>query len=143
METQILLVLLVLVSALPSTEAALHLSDPRLCYLLDCFLGLYGLVVTGMFLREKFFKTKAKALDDALYSDLREPGTSDIEGGRRNRRTPDDSTYTDWKKQPGGIYKELPVKRERQKKNDPVYQGLSSATRDTYQSLQMQPLPAR
>uniref|UniRef100_A0A3B5MF96 Uncharacterized protein n=1 Tax=Xiphophorus couchianus TaxID=32473 RepID=A0A3B5MF96_9TELE len=40
-------------------------------------------------------------------------------------------------------YKELPVKRERQRKNEQVYQGLSSATRDTYDSLQMQPLPAR
>ncbi|KAM6893553.1 T-cell surface glycoprotein CD3 zeta chain [Xenentodon cancila] len=133
--------LISLVSSLTSTEA-LAFTDPRLCYILDCFLGLYGLVITGMFIREKFFKTKVKGADDSIYSDLREPGTSDPERGR-NRRMPEDSTYTDWKKQGSGEYKELPMKRERQKKNDPVYQGLSSATRDTYQSLQMQPLPGR
>lgn len=27
--------------------------DPRLCYLLDVFLGVYGLIITGMFIREK------------------------------------------------------------------------------------------
>lgn len=27
--------------------------DPRLCYILDGVLGLYGLFITGMFIREK------------------------------------------------------------------------------------------
>lgn len=32
---------------------AMMLNDPRLCYILDVFLGLYGLVITGMLIREK------------------------------------------------------------------------------------------
>ncbi|KAM6957988.1 T-cell surface glycoprotein CD3 zeta chain [Tautogolabrus adspersus] len=98
---------LLVLSAVCQPAEAMSLYDPELCYILDGFLGLYGLVITGMFIREK-----------AL--------------GKRS----------------DGEYKELPVKREfvfvqRQRKNEQIYQGLSSATRDTYDSLQMQPLPAR
>ncbi|XP_026157152.1 T-cell surface glycoprotein CD3 zeta chain [Mastacembelus armatus] len=142
--------LLVLASVLPSAEASMSLDSPQLCYVLDGFLGLYGLVITGMFIREKFFKTKVKAAEDSIYSDLTGQDNSgyaplvrrDLESGGRNRRAADD-TYTDLHKRPGDEYKELPVKRERQRKNEQVYQGLSSASRDTYQTLQMQPLPAR
>ncbi|XP_008301646.1 T-cell surface glycoprotein CD3 zeta chain [Stegastes partitus] len=124
-----------------STEA-MEMYGPELCYILDGFLGLYGLIITGMFIKEKFFRTKVK--DENIYSDLAGQGSGsyplrrDPEKGR-NRR-PDDDTYTDLTKRPDGEYKELPVKRERQRKNEQVYQGLSSATRDTYDSLQMQPL---
>ncbi|KAF7207100.1 T-cell surface glycoprotein CD3 zeta chain [Nothobranchius furzeri] len=139
--------LLVLTSVLPSAEA-MNISDPRLCYILDGFLGLYGLIVTGMFIKEKFFRTKVKVKEESLYSDLRGQGADggydllnmDAERGR-NRRVMDDSTYTDLQKRSEGAYRELPVKRERPKKGEQVYQGLSSATRDTYDSLQMQPLP--
>uniref|UniRef100_A0A3B3UL38 T-cell surface glycoprotein CD3 zeta chain n=1 Tax=Poecilia latipinna TaxID=48699 RepID=A0A3B3UL38_9TELE len=58
------------------------IADPQLCYILDGFLGLYGLIITGMFIKEKV-------------------------GGTCSTK-------------PDG-----------------------SATRDTYDSLQMQPLPAR
>ncbi|XP_051799018.1 T-cell surface glycoprotein CD3 zeta chain-like isoform X2 [Acanthochromis polyacanthus] len=134
---------LVLVGAsmIPRTEA-LKFYDPELCFILDGFLGLYGLVITGMFIKERFFRTKVK--EENVYSDLGGPGSGsfplmrDAERGR-NRRT-DDDTYTDLTKRTDGEYKELPLKRERQRKTDQVYQGLSSATRDTYDSLQMQPL---
>nr|ALK27171.1 T-cell receptor complex zeta chain [Paralichthys olivaceus] len=129
---------------LPPTEA-LAGYDPQLCYILDGFLGLYGLVITGMFIREKFFKSKAKWEDGDMDPDAAGDGYSgllrDSERGR-NRWLNEDSTYTDLNRRTDGEYKELPVKRERQKKNE-VYQDLSSATRDTYDSLQMQPLPAR
>lgn len=35
-----------------STEA-MDLYDPQLCYILDGFLGIYGLIITGMFIKEK------------------------------------------------------------------------------------------
>uniref|UniRef100_A0A3Q2QZA9 T-cell surface glycoprotein CD3 zeta chain n=1 Tax=Fundulus heteroclitus TaxID=8078 RepID=A0A3Q2QZA9_FUNHE len=139
--------LLVLASLLPSAAAGIE--DPQLCYVLDGFLGLYGLIITGMFIREKFFKTKVKGFEEPTYAglvggsaDTYEPLTTDPERGR-NRRVADDSTYTGLQRRTEPTYKELPVKRERQRKNEQVYQGLSSATRDTYDSLQMQPLPAR
>ncbi|XP_040887960.1 T-cell surface glycoprotein CD3 zeta chain-like [Toxotes jaculatrix] len=140
--------LLVLASLFPPAEA-LALYEPQLCYILDGFLGLYGLIITGMFIRERFFKTREKGTEESIYSDLQGQDTGgyaplmrDAERGR-NRRTPEEPTYTGLTKRTDGEYKELPVKRERQRKNEQVYQGLSSATRDTYDSLQMQQLPAR
>ncbi|XP_041822103.1 T-cell surface glycoprotein CD3 zeta chain-like [Chelmon rostratus] len=142
--------LLVLASLFPRAEALDHY-DPRLCYVLDGFLGLYGLIITGMFIKERFFKNKAKANDENIYSDLKGQDTGgyaplmrgDPERGRNRRMLDDNDTYTDLNKRTDGEYKELPVKRERQRKNEQVYQGLSSATKDTYDSLQMKPLPPR
>ncbi|KAM7365853.1 hypothetical protein PAMP_016748 [Pampus punctatissimus] len=143
--------LLVLASVFPPAEA-LNLYDPELCYILDCFLGLYGLIITGMFIKEKFFKTKVKATEESVYSDLMGQDSGgyaplmrgrDPEGGRNRRMADDNSTYTDLNKRTESSYKELPAKKERQRRNEQVYQGLSSATRDTYDSLQMQPLSAR
>lgn len=142
--------LLVLALMVPPAEA-LNMYDPQLCYILDGFLGVYGLIITGMFIKEKFFKSKAKMEEEGLYSDLKgqDAGTyeplreRDPERGGRNRRTADDSTYTGLTRRTDGEYKELPLKKERQKKSEQVYQGLSSATRDTYDSLQMQNLPPR
>ncbi|XP_073318719.1 T-cell surface glycoprotein CD3 zeta chain-like [Pagrus major] len=144
-------VLLVLASLSHTTEATMSMYDPQLCYLLDGFLGLYGLIITGMFIKEKFFKTKGKSTDDSIYSDLvgqhNDPYAPLVRGDPergRNRRVDDNATYTDLNKRAGeGEYKELPVKRERHRKNEQVYQGLSAATKDTYDSLQMKPLPAR
>uniref|UniRef100_A0A3B5A1I6 T-cell surface glycoprotein CD3 zeta chain n=1 Tax=Stegastes partitus TaxID=144197 RepID=A0A3B5A1I6_9TELE len=106
-----------------STEA-MEMYGPELCYILDGFLGLYGLIITGMFIKEKVGSNgKLCCQGSGSYPLRRDP-----EKGR------------DLTKRPDGEYKELPVKRERQRKNEQVYQGLSSATRDTYDSLQMQPL---
>ncbi|XP_059184065.1 T-cell surface glycoprotein CD3 zeta chain [Centropristis striata] len=141
-------VLLVLAALCPPAEAATQVYDPQLCYILDGFLGLYGLIITGMFIKEKFFTTKVK--EENIYSDLRGQEEAPYaplmkghpEDGRgRNRRAKDD-TYTGLNPRTEEAYKELPV-RERQKKGEQVYQGLSTASRDTYDSLQMQPLPPR
>ncbi|XP_076021929.1 protein CREG1 isoform X2 [Genypterus blacodes] len=140
--------LLLFISAFHPAEAMM-MYDPQLCYILDGFLALYGLVITGMFIKEKFFRAKVKAAEDSVYTDLRGQDSGgyaplrlgDPERGR-NRRTGED-IYTDLNKRTDGEYKELPMKRERHKKNEQVYQGLSKASRDTYDSLQMQPLPAR
>ncbi|XP_063734229.1 T-cell surface glycoprotein CD3 zeta chain-like isoform X2 [Eleginops maclovinus] len=102
---------------------AVSLYDPQLCYVLDGFLGLYGLFITAMLVKEKFFKGKVK--QESLYS------------GRSNG----DETYTELNPHTDGEYKALPVKRERQRKTEQIYQGLSSGPRDTYDSLQMQPMP--
>ncbi|XP_071368703.1 T-cell surface glycoprotein CD3 zeta chain [Centroberyx affinis] len=134
---------------LPPAEALIQIYDPKLCYVLDGFLALYGLFITGLFIREKFFKTKSKAVEDSIYTDLKgqDPGgyaplmKGDPERGR-NRRMADD-TYTDLNRRTEGEYKELPVKRERHKKHEQVYQDLGKGSKDTYDSLQMQPLPPR
>uniref|UniRef100_A0A8K9X1S7 T-cell surface glycoprotein CD3 zeta chain n=1 Tax=Oncorhynchus mykiss TaxID=8022 RepID=A0A8K9X1S7_ONCMY len=147
--------LLVLSTALPYVEALTPLYDPKLCYILDGFLLLYGLVITGLLLREKFFKSRGKILeDDDIYTDLKPTDGGGY--GRINRKDPEsatardnrrnnDDTYTSLKKPTDDTYREIAVKdkQRRRNKNDQVYQGLSAATKDTYDSLQMQPLPPR
>ncbi|CAB1327680.1 unnamed protein product [Coregonus sp. 'balchen'] len=93
--------------------AVTPLYDPKLCYILDGFLLLYGLIITGLLLKEKFFKSKGKILkDDEIYTDLKPTGGDGY--GQINRRDPESGMTRD---------------------------GLSTATKDTYDSLQMQPLP--
>ncbi|KAM9830721.1 T-cell surface glycoprotein CD3 zeta chain-like [Syngnathus typhle] len=128
----------VLVLAIEPADATMTLYDPKLCYILDGFLGLYGLVITAMFIKEKFFKTKA----DGAYTGGSGQLRGDLERGRK-RWDNENATYTGLTKRPEDEYKELPVKRERPRKNDLVYQGLSRATRDTYDSIQMQPFSSR
>nr|XP_057908386.1 T-cell surface glycoprotein CD3 zeta chain [Doryrhamphus excisus] len=128
-----------------SPAEAVTLYDPWLCYILDGFLGLYGLVITAMFIKEKFFKTKLDAsytVGKGKKAEGDQKVAGDLERGR-NRWLKDNATYTDWNKQTDGEYRELPVQRERPRRTELVYQGLSAATRDTYDALQMQPLPVR
>ncbi|XP_074520843.1 T-cell surface glycoprotein CD3 zeta chain [Halichoeres trimaculatus] len=139
---------LLALSALFQPAEATSLYDPQLCYILDGFLGLYGLIITGMFIREKFFRGKMKVPEENLYSGLVGQDSAGYAPLMRDPERPrnrgmQDSTYTDLKKRSDGEYKELPAKKERQRRNEQVYQGLSSATRDTYDQLQMQPLPSR
>ncbi|XP_051911870.1 high affinity immunoglobulin epsilon receptor subunit gamma-like isoform X2 [Hippocampus zosterae] len=107
-----------LVLLVQPADAMLTLYDPRLCYILDGFLGLYGLVITAMFIKEKFFKTKTAAGG---------AGT----GGRGQRDDGELQLRGD------------PERGRRPRKKDQVYQGLSRATRETYEALQMQPLQTR
>lgn len=44
-----------------STEAS-KLYDAQLCYILDFFLGLYGLFITAMFIKEKVGQSKRSLL---------------------------------------------------------------------------------
>ncbi|XP_040029848.2 T-cell surface glycoprotein CD3 zeta chain [Gasterosteus aculeatus] len=133
--------LLVLVSLFPPAEA-LAMYSPQLCYILDGFLGLYGLIITAMFINEKFFKAKVKRAKES-YSDpeRQTSGAHSQPMTKRNRVMDNNATYTDLNRRQEESYKELPVKRERQRRSEQVYQALSPATRDTYDSLQMQPLP--
>ncbi|XP_033471553.1 T-cell surface glycoprotein CD3 zeta chain [Epinephelus lanceolatus] len=149
LQTWTCVLLLLLAATVPLAEAT-TLADPQLCYILDGFLGLYGLIITGMFIKEKFFRSKAKPTEESIYSDLQNQDTESYQPlmrdpeRARNRRPTEEDPYSRLNKTFDGEYKELPAnKRERQRKNEQVYQGLSSVTRDTYDSLQMQQLPPR
>ncbi|XP_064166119.1 T-cell surface glycoprotein CD3 zeta chain-like isoform X1 [Anguilla rostrata] len=149
--------LVVLAMAVPSAEAKIGLNDPMLCYILDGVLLLYGLVITGLFFRERYFKpTKADSKDDGIYMGLNKAAdaydvlrpSGDAESGagasRGKRRQGDDETYTPLQKGTEDNYKEIGVKKERRRnRNEQVYQGLSTATKDTYDSLHMPQLPPR
>lgn len=71
-------------------------------------------------------------------------------GGRhqQRRKNPQDTVYTSLQKDKmGEAYSEIGMKGEQQRRrgkgNEGLYQGLSAATKDTYDALQMQPLPPR
>uniref|UniRef100_V9KAZ5 T-cell surface glycoprotein CD3 zeta chain n=1 Tax=Callorhinchus milii TaxID=7868 RepID=V9KAZ5_CALMI len=148
---------------------AMTLTDPKLCYILDGILFIYGIIITALYLKLRFTKVKNKPGDAAgstpnvedqyqtlrnqdkdQYSSLAFSGQDAEAGaGKRNRRRRDDSanvndTYTKLNpKNKSEAYGELkPTQQARRGKggND-IYQGLSSATQDTYDSLKMGPLP--
>uniref|UniRef100_A0A8C6MC62 T-cell surface glycoprotein CD3 zeta chain n=1 Tax=Nothobranchius furzeri TaxID=105023 RepID=A0A8C6MC62_NOTFU len=117
------------------TAEAMNISDPRLCYILDGFLGLYGLIVTGMFIKEKVSPGPGPSFRP-------DPGLGiGLDTGLK--------TGCYGYKALGDTLKEIPNQSERQNKEGnhegtqetKTQNGLSSATRDTYDSLQMQPLP--
>ncbi|XP_072512995.1 T-cell surface glycoprotein CD3 zeta chain [Salminus brasiliensis] len=149
MELQKTGALVLLIIVVPPAEASV-LYDPKFCYFLDLFLLIYGVLITALYLREKCCKPKGKIQKESEYEGLRgglstydELRQGDAEKGRarRGRRETED-TYTRLQKKTDDTYKEITVKKDRGR-NDQVYQGLSAATKDTYDSLHMQPLPPR
>ncbi|XP_072306735.1 T-cell surface glycoprotein CD3 zeta chain-like [Eucyclogobius newberryi] len=137
---------LLLLCSMPFSADALSLYDPKLCFILDGVLGLYGLFITAMFVREKFFRAKVKS-DNSLNPGRRGQSAGagpDAERGLRAPPGQDDSVYTGLNKRGADSeYRELPRREQRQRKSEQVYQGLSSATRDTYDALHLQQFPSR
>ncbi|XP_066562397.1 T-cell surface glycoprotein CD3 zeta chain [Amia ocellicauda] len=144
-----------LASALPTAEASISgLTDPKLCYILDGILLIYGIIITALYFKDKFSKPKEGPQTDPIYSDLdksrdqydqlRRGHDAESGGARPNRRQADD-VYTPLQKPTTDSYDQIAVKqnRERRRNKEQVYQGLSAATKDTYDSLNMQPLPPR
>ncbi|KAM9820249.1 T-cell surface glycoprotein CD3 zeta chain [Neosynchiropus ocellatus] len=129
---KLLVTLLVL---FPQTAEALSLSSPLLCFLLDGFLGVYGLIITGLLIKEKLFKRKKKDISNADDKQYRDAGPG-AKRRQQNHQMSDDSTYTGLS---GGReeYKELPMKPERQRRDNHDYEALSRAPREQYDALRM------
>nr|XP_012425474.3 T-cell surface glycoprotein CD3 zeta chain isoform X2 [Taeniopygia guttata] len=159
-------ILATLQAQLPATDAAsvLGLTDPRLCYMLDGFLFIYAVVMTALFVKAKLSQPPEPQLQpgqDDVYNKLSRTHRDDYDvlGGKRGadpelggrhqqrRKNPQDTVYTSLQKDKmGEAYSEIGMKgeqRRRGKGNEGLYQGLSAATKDTYDALQMQPLPPR
>ncbi|XP_053311479.1 T-cell surface glycoprotein CD3 zeta chain isoform X2 [Spea bombifrons] len=151
-----------LLTKVPAADAQVTgLLDPRLCYILDGFLFLYAIIVTAMFFKEKLTKQVPETIQqDSTYSGIdylkkdqpydhlnkrRDPEKG--ERGQLNRKVQENSVYTglqrDKLSEPYSGIHIKPEQRRKGKGNDAVYQGLSSATRDTYDALQMQTLHPR
>lgn len=154
----------ILQALLPITDAdMLGLTDPRLCYILDGILLIYAIIITALFVKVKLSKDSAESPPSQNPGDLYNKLTHgrrdeydslgvkrtqrDIEMGGKNqhrRKTPQDRVYSSLQRDKmGEAYSEIGKKGERRrgKGNDAVYQGLSTATKDTYDVLQMQQLP--
>ncbi|NWT16679.1 CD3Z protein, partial [Vireo altiloquus] len=151
------------------TDAAsvLGLTDPRLCYVLDGFLFIYAVVMTALFVKAKLSRAsepQLRAGQDDVYNKLSRAHRDDYDvlGGKRGadpelggrhqqrRKNPQDTVYTSLQKDKmGEAYSEIGMKGEGSTHSSLtwfsgfVFQGLSAATKDTYDALQMQPLPPR
>ncbi|XP_043424176.1 T-cell surface glycoprotein CD3 zeta chain isoform X4 [Prionailurus bengalensis] len=143
---KVLVIMALLQAQLPGTEAqSFGLLDPKLCYLVDGILFIYGVIITALFLRAKFGRSAAAPASqqgaNQLYNELNLGGRQEYEvldkrrgldpemGGKQRRRNPPEVVYNN--------------QRRRGKGHDGLYQGLSTATKDTYDALHMQTLPPR
>nr|AOS59234.1 CD3z [Cloning vector pCDH-EF1a-mIgk-MCS-myc-CD3z-IRES-copGFP] len=135
---------------------------PKLCYLLDGILFIYGVILTALFLRVKFSRSAdAPAYQQGqnqLYNELnlgrreeydvldKRRGRDPEMGGKPRRKNPQEGLYNELQKDKmAEAYSEIGMKGERRrgKGHDGLYQGLSTATKDTYDALHMQALPPR
>ncbi|XP_013830654.2 PREDICTED: T-cell surface glycoprotein CD3 zeta chain isoform X1 [Capra hircus] len=161
-----LVIVAVLQAQFPVTAAqSFGLLDPKLCYLLDGILFIYGVIVTALFLRAKF----SRSADAPAYQHGQNPVYNELNVGRREeyavldrrggfdpemggkpqrKKNPQEVVYNELRKDKmAEAYSEIGMKsdnqRRRGKGQDGVYQGLSTATKDTYDALHMQALPPR
>ncbi|XP_016057819.1 PREDICTED: T-cell surface glycoprotein CD3 zeta chain [Miniopterus natalensis] len=140
------------------------LLDPRLCYLLDGILFIYGVIITALFLRAKFSRS-AEATEhpqgpSQVYNELnlgrreeydlldKRRGRDPEMGGKQRRKNQQEGLYNPLQREKmADPYSEIAVKGENQRRRgkgqDGLYQGLSMATKDTYDALHMQTLPPR
>ncbi|XP_056102956.1 T-cell surface glycoprotein CD3 zeta chain isoform X2 [Rhinichthys klamathensis goyatoka] len=131
---------IVLLSMAPVSEAVSP-HDPQNCYILDGLLLLYGIVITAFFVHARFVRKRSKADDaESPYQAINPSGKEvysnpkhSAEGGRRRGG---DDTYTPLSRKTDETYREIEPRGDRRR--DQVYQGLSSMTKDTYDSLHMQ-----
>ncbi|XP_063110134.1 T-cell surface glycoprotein CD3 zeta chain [Cavia porcellus] len=139
------------------------LLDPKLCYLLDGILFIYGVIITALFLKAKFGRSTELPIhqqgQNQVYNELnlgrreeydfldKRRGRDPEMGGKQPRRkNPQDGVYNALQKDKmAEAYSEIGMKGERRraKGQDGLYQGLSTATKDTYDALHMQTLPPR
>nr|KAF6290356.1 CD247 molecule [Myotis myotis] len=146
MKWEALVIAAVLQAQFPVTEAqSFGLLDPKLCYLLDGILFIYGIIITALFLRAKELNLGRREEYDLL--DKRR-GRDPEMGGKQRRKNPQEGLYNALQREKmAEAYSEIGTKgdnqRRRGKGHDGLYQGLSTATKDTYDALHMQALPPR
>ncbi|KAM8817406.1 T-cell surface glycoprotein CD3 zeta chain isoform 2-T2 [Rhynchonycteris naso] len=165
MKWKVLVLAAVLQAQVPVTEAQSYgLLDPKLCYLLDGILFIYGVIITALFLRAKFSRsadtTENLQSPTQLYNELnlgrreeydildKRRGRDPEIGGKQRRKNPQEGVYNALQREKmAEAYSEIGVKGEKQRRRgkgtDGLYQGLSTATKDTYDALHMQALPPR
>ncbi|XP_077012986.1 T-cell surface glycoprotein CD3 zeta chain isoform X2 [Tamandua tetradactyla] len=165
MRWKVLVMAAVLHSQSPVTEAQNYgLLDPSLCYLLDGILFIYGVIITALFLRAKFGRSAQSPVSQQgqsqVYNELnlgrreeygvldKRRGQDPEMGGKQRRKNPQEGLYNALQKDKmAEAYSEVGIKGENQRRrgkgHDGLYQGLSPATKDTYDALHMQTLPPR
>uniref|UniRef100_A0A674GA18 T-cell surface glycoprotein CD3 zeta chain n=1 Tax=Taeniopygia guttata TaxID=59729 RepID=A0A674GA18_TAEGU len=135
-----------------NAASVLGLTDPRLCYMLDGFLFIYAVVMTALFVKAKVSLTQHRCICICAFAlpfqklSRTHRDDYDVLGGKRGADPELGGRHQSLQKDKmGEAYSEIGMKGERRrgKGNEGLYQGLSAATKDTYDALQMQPLPPR
>nr|XP_034369553.1 T-cell surface glycoprotein CD3 zeta chain isoform X1 [Arvicanthis niloticus] len=126
----------------PGAEAqSFGLLDPKLCYLLDGILFIYGVIVTALYLRAKFSRSGDAAVylqdPNQLYNELNLGRREEYDvldkkrardpemGGKQRRRNPQEGVYNALQKDKmAEAYSEIGTKGERRrgKGHDGLYQ---------------------
>uniref|UniRef100_H0VZN4 T-cell surface glycoprotein CD3 zeta chain n=1 Tax=Cavia porcellus TaxID=10141 RepID=H0VZN4_CAVPO len=139
------------VSSLGTEAQSFGLLDPKLCYLLDGILFIYGVIITALFLKAKFGRSTELPIhqqgQNQVYNELNlgRREEYDFLDKRRGRDPEMGGKQALQKDKMAEAYSEIGMKGERRraKGQDGLYQGLSTATKDTYDALHMQTLPPR
>ncbi|MGH0156880.1 UNVERIFIED_CONTAM: hypothetical protein FKN15_032626 [Acipenser sinensis] len=123
---------------MPDEADVLGLTDPKLCYILDGVLLLYSVIITALYFKNKFSKAKDEPQKESLYADLDRSRVEVYDQANSRPRDPEagGGGKSLKKDRPVDAYSEIGLQKQNQ-------EGLSAATKDTYDSLQMQPLPPR
>ncbi|KAG8136658.1 hypothetical protein E2320_005221, partial [Naja naja] len=106
----------------------LGLTDPKLCYILDGILLIYAIIITALFMKAKKLSTGRRDEYDSLALKKTDTDLEMAVENQRRRKKPQDKVYTSLQRDKmGEAYSEIGKKGE----------GLSQATKDTYNVLQM------
>ncbi|KAJ8789063.1 hypothetical protein J1605_004986 [Eschrichtius robustus] len=133
--------LLKLQPAFPPAAQSFGLLDPKLCYLLDGILFIYGVIVTALFLRAKFSRSADVAAyqqgQNQVYNELnlgrreeydvldRRGGLDPEMGGKPRKKNPHEVVYNELRKDKmAEAYSELGMKGENQRRRGKGHDGL-------------------
>uniref|UniRef100_A0A8C6R5N8 T-cell surface glycoprotein CD3 zeta chain n=1 Tax=Nannospalax galili TaxID=1026970 RepID=A0A8C6R5N8_NANGA len=139
------------------------LLDPKLCYLLDGILFIYGVIVTALFLRAKFSRSADAAAyqqgPNQLYNELnlgrreeydvldkRRARDPEMGGQQQRRRNPQEGVYNALQKDKmAEAYSEIGTKGERRrgKGHDGLYQRFQQKKREKKAQKGMSTQPPR
>ncbi|XP_031414610.1 T-cell surface glycoprotein CD3 zeta chain-like isoform X2 [Clupea harengus] len=139
---------LLALSMMTHTAEAFEVTDPAICYILDAFLLLYGIVFTALYFREKFSRSPPN--DQGENKDTQEAvgAQSNPESGavQRQGHAADDH-YAALQPRTADTYSHIEKRKKRTKdaqvKKNEDYESLNQVTADTYNTLEMRPLPPR
>ncbi|XP_063069914.1 T-cell surface glycoprotein CD3 zeta chain-like isoform X2 [Engraulis encrasicolus] len=146
-------------------------SDPVICYILDAFLLLYCIIFTALFFRQKFEQNPLVTEEEnketegegeggtyeAVGTQINpepepEPGPVRRQRGQAQQRAQPEATddnYAALQHRTGDTYAKIQGKGKKKKKKEEqgeasgAYEALTRPSADTYNALEMRPLPPR
>ncbi|XP_041940333.1 high affinity immunoglobulin epsilon receptor subunit gamma-like isoform X1 [Alosa sapidissima] len=131
---------------------ATSVSDPVICYVLDAVLLLYCIVFTALYFREKFLRSpttqeennQTQEGEGGTYEAVGTQSNPETGAVRRQRAPAADDHYAALQHRTGDTYAQIQNKKKKkdaQASRTQLYESLQQTSADTYNSLEMRPLP--